>query len=92
MFDRTNLDTLAECELKGHPDGNKSYFPLRKYTDWKRTGQIGSLIKDTGVNKLYSNEIVPDDIGQGSLGDCWFLSAISVLAREPRNIHKLFGN
>ena len=85
MFDRTNLDILADYE------GKDSYEDLRSYTKWKRTGEIKSLIKDSGVNKLYSNDIAPDDIGQGGLGDCWFLSSLSVLARNPSRIRRLFG-
>jgi len=55
--------------------------------EWKRPHQIPSIGKNPQV--FYQN-IDPSDIGQGLLGDCYFLSSLSVLAEHPDRIKKLF--
>ena len=39
--------------------------------------------------KIFSGKIEPADIKQGALGDCYFLSAISVLTEHPNRVRKL---
>lgn len=46
-------------------------------------GKAGNL-------QIFDNKIEPADIAQGALGDCYFLSALSVLAEKPNRIRKLF--
>ena len=36
--------------------------------------------------------ITPNDIMQGALGDCWFMSAASALAEVPGRMEKVFLN
>jgi hypothetical protein len=37
-------------------------------------------------------DVDPNDVAQGSVGDCWLLSAISALAEFDGAVHKLFAN
>ena len=44
------------------------------------------------TNTLFGNGITPEDIIQGAIGDCWFMSAASALAEEPGRLEKVFLN
>jgi calpain-15 len=46
--------------------------------------------KAVGAPMLFEKGIEPNDIRQGALGDCYFLSSLSVIAEEGRRIEKLF--
>ena len=54
-----------------------------KYT-WKRITQI------PGTWKVFEGEIEMEDITQGVLGDCYFLTALSALSNYPYLIKSLF--
>lgn len=58
---------------------------------WLRVGNVPELVKD-GKSYLYEGEIEPNDIKQGHLGDCYFLTSLSCLAEWPNRIRKLFVN
>lgn len=47
------------------------------------------IFKDKEV-VMFRDGIKPDDILQGCLGDCYFLSALSALAEFPEMIAKIF--
>ena len=43
-----------------------------------------------GPVHLLPTEILPTDVHQGSLGDCWFLSAVACVAARRELIEQLF--
>lgn len=48
---------------------------MRSITEWKRASEIPGAI-------LFKDGASHEDIGQGALGDCYFLSALSVLGNK----------
>lgn len=43
-----------------------------------------------GAYEVFVGAVEPNDIRQGSLGDCWLLCAMSALAERPGEIQKMF--
>ena len=39
---------------------------------------------------VFSNGIEPNDIEQGSLGDCYFLAVLSAMAENPEEVKRRF--
>lgn len=63
----------------------------RSFT-WERATQIPSLNDNEGKLQVFFKDISPKDIKQGLLGDCYFLSVLSVLSEKPNRIRNLFLN
>ena len=55
---------------------------------WKRIGDAF----DSSYTLFGNKGVVPGDIVQGSLGDCWLLAGASAVAEKPGRIEKLFVN
>ena len=52
--------------------------------NWKKASSIVSKCR------LFDDSILPNDIKQGKLGDCYLLAAIAALAEQPQRILNLF--
>jgi len=60
------------------------------YITWKRLSEV--FPEQSGHSLFGSTGLTPNDINQGSIGNCWFMSGASVLAEKPGRIEKLFLN
>ena len=56
--------------------------------EWKRASKFSNADKETPV--LFLDGISPNDVAQGSLGDCYYLAALATLAEWPHRIKKIF--
>lgn len=59
-------------------------YPFDFVVHWRRPHEF----MDHPV--VFENDVDPNDIKQGQLGDCWFLSALSSLAERPGMVKRLF--
>lgn len=86
-------DKLAKCIQKKKKYVDKNFYPTVTPNDEDRT-----ILKDAEwkyVEEVYSNnnlfdEILPNQIGQGSLGDCYLIAALIYLAHFPGRIKTIF--
>ena len=58
--------------------------------EWLRAKDIPSLNTDGEEPQVFTDGIEPGDVFQGTLGDCYFLTVISMAAEFPDRIHHLF--
>lgn len=59
---------------------------------WHRTRDIPALQDRSGKSYLFHDKIEPNDIIQGQLGDCYFLSSLAALAEHPQRVRNIFLN
>jgi len=72
---------------KDFPASDKSIGRAMRDVVWLRAKEFAEGGEEP---KLFCDGIEPNDIRQGSLGDCYFLSSLSVLAEKPERIKELF--
>ena len=68
-----------------NPDEDDGRASQWKDITWRRASSLQCLNKD-GQMRVFQGAIEPADIKQGALGNCYFLSALSVLAEFPQRI------
>jgi hypothetical protein len=61
---------------------SESGFPVgAEGVEWKRPGDIGHIPgQDVTTIVAFSDDLAPEDVAQGKLGDCYFLAALASLA------------
>eukprot|EP01012_Entosiphon_sulcatum_P033094 TRINITY_DN41948_c0_g1_i1.p1 TRINITY_DN41948_c0_g1~~TRINITY_DN41948_c0_g1_i1.p1 ORF type:complete len:847 (+),score=139.60 TRINITY_DN41948_c0_g1_i1:24-2564(+) len=88
--ERRDMEVVAEaCKKKGIKFVDISFppsaFNLPQFI-WQRPEQF--LDPTDGTPTLFDDVIEPNDIFQGSLGDCWFMCALATMAEFPSVIRK----
>lgn len=79
------MDPLFPPTLKSILLGAEN-FSLESGVHWRRPSEFFN-----GENfEIFDREIEPNDIKQGSLGDCWFMCALSSLSERPDLVKRLF--
>ena len=74
--------SAADAALKKNPEW--------KGLVWKHAADFVKADKTSAAVPVLFDGIDPDDIKQGRLGDCYFLSSLSVLAAKAPRIERLF--
>ena len=85
------VDTRFKAEKKSllWSDVGEAWGSADKVDKWVR------LSEKYGSNKYSlfgSKGVTPKDIYQGSIGNCWFMSAMSAIAEKPNRIENMFLN
>jgi calpain-15 len=80
-----NENSLLDKELKNGGLDAKSAEFFSKIV-WRRASELYD-----GICEVFKKDVQPNDVAQGKLGDCYFLSALSALAECPGRIESMFN-
>lgn len=91
-FDQTGtkfLDAEFPASATSLAEDWSTLDPMKQF-EWKKYiwKDIDEIYPDHPI-KVFS-DISPNDIHQGGLGDCYFLSTLSAMAEHPKRIERLF--
>ena len=100
LLHRININTVEASAFQSTQAKHMvdPFFPPGEGAVYDGTTDAHSLMvqyrrpKDffSGNYSLFLNEIEPNDIKQGSLGDCWFMCSIASLAERKNLVERLF--
>ena len=97
LYSRNNESVSSKLTKDNTKDKNVSQitFKDKKYiwqrlSDVYKPGELNILKEPVGFKD--DPDIICEDVVQGELGDCYFLSAISALAEYPKRIKQLITN
>ncbi|CAF0811244.1 unnamed protein product [Rotaria sordida] len=85
-----NGNSLSSSTLAFLPT-QQTNLSHNNYIQWLRPDQINP--PESSENNKYQWTVFrnpkPNDVLQGALGDCWFITALSVLAEQPENLMRV---
>ena len=85
-----NANSLLGLDSNGKPIDSKAYNEKAKNINTNEIGFARASEIFGDKFKLFSETIEMDDVKQGQLGDCYFLSSVANLCKFPSLIMKLF--
>ena len=105
--DQPDFDTLYDQLSASNPWKDPWFRPNDSSIVWADAGESWDVAEgryeyewfrisehyDSDEYSLFGTEgIRPEDIFQGKIGNCWFMSALSAIAEKPNRVEKMFLN
>ena len=91
MLDEADQDSFVDIEfppvMSSICEINEPH-PFSEPIIWRRAYEF--LSENGKLPQVFSDDIKPDDILQGKLGDCWLMCGLACLAEQPSLVRRLF--